>query len=222
MKKITILFLFVFSTLMSFSQIKPVQEINDEMSQGTNRGFKVLIPEGNKKEVIKAWEKLMKLYGGSTEKIKKTDDYKSTEVTMSSLTDHPVETYANFQETPEGVYVRAYVDMGAAYLNSEQHTEETEAFKKVIYTYANEVAKAAVQDQLDDEVKALEKLEKDMSKLKKEQENSEEAIKDAENTIEKNKKLLEENASAQTVKAKEVETQSAKKAKVEAELKKYQ
>ena len=71
MKKISITLSLSLLVLFSFGQIRPVEEINDAMSQGTNRGFKVLIPESNEKECIKAWSKLMKEYEAKTEKIKK-------------------------------------------------------------------------------------------------------------------------------------------------------
>ena len=63
-----ILFLFNFNL---YAQIGKVEEINATMSQGTNRGLKVLIPETSQKETIKTWSKLMKDYESKNEKIKK-------------------------------------------------------------------------------------------------------------------------------------------------------
>ena len=72
-KLITLALLITSSSL--FAQIKKVDEVNASMTQGTNRGFKVLIPETSEKEVIKAWSKLMKDYDSKSEKIKKEDEY---------------------------------------------------------------------------------------------------------------------------------------------------
>ncbi|MGB0850811.1 MAG: hypothetical protein ACPGTP_06160, partial [Bacteroidia bacterium] len=66
MKKLTTLLILTFTTLITFAQVSSIDEVNIAMSEGTNRGFKVLIPEATKKDAIKAWEKYMKSYSAKT------------------------------------------------------------------------------------------------------------------------------------------------------------
>ena len=76
-QNIFIIVIFIFSSFNLFAQIGKVEEINAKMSQGTNRGLKVLIPETTQKESIKAWSKLMKDYDSKNEKMKKHAEYLS-------------------------------------------------------------------------------------------------------------------------------------------------
>ena len=77
-QNIFIIAIYIFSSFNLFAQISKVEEINAKMSQGTNRGLKVLIPETTQKESIKAWSKLMKDYDSKNEKMKKHAEYLSS------------------------------------------------------------------------------------------------------------------------------------------------
>ena len=97
---ITAVFILIFN-LNLFAQIDKVKEVNARMSQGTNRGLKVLIPETSLKEAIKAWSKLMKDYESKNEKIKKETDYLSPDAKIPALGEHLINVYSQFQETTE-------------------------------------------------------------------------------------------------------------------------
>ena len=84
-QNIFIIVIFIFSSFNLFAQIGKVEEINAKMSQGTNRGLKVLIPETTQKESIKAWSKLMKDYDSKNEKMKKRTEYLSSNASIPSL-----------------------------------------------------------------------------------------------------------------------------------------
>ena len=216
---ITLSFLIIYSAL--FAQIKKVDEVNAAMTQGTNRGFKVLIPETSEKEVIKAWSKLMKDYDTKTEKIKREEEYLSPDASIPSLGEKPINVYAQFKETQEGTYVLAFFDLGGAYLNRDMHKEQTEAAVVLIRTFANKTAVASISSIVKTESKALEKLEKEQKGLEKDKENYEEDIKEAKETIAKREKDLKENAVAQEKKKKELAEQTAKAEKIKAKLKKF-
>ena len=221
MKNTIILLALVISTFTSFAQIKSVDEINDGMSEGINRGFKVLIPEASKKDVIKGWEKLMKSYGGTVDKVKKTEDYKGTDVTMPSVSEQAVTTYSLFQETPRGVYMKTSVNMGSSYLNSESYANEVPAYKTIVKAFATNTARAAVEEKLKEATKSLQKLEKELKTLEKGQENGEKTIKNAQETIAETQKYLEVNAPDQTSKSAEIDKQKQVTDAIEALLKRY-
>lgn len=204
-----------------FAQIKKVDEVNASMSQGTNRGFKVLIPETSEKEVIKAWSKLMKDYDAKTDKIKKEDDYLSPDASIPSLGERPINVYAQFQETPEGTYLTTFFDLGGAFLNRDMHKDQTEAAIELIKTFANNAAKESISEKVKEETKKLEKLEKEQKGLVKDKEDYEKDIKDAKETIEKREKSLKENTAAQEKKKKEIAEQTAIAEKIKAKMKKF-
>lgn len=215
----TLILLLASSSL--FAQIKKVDEVNASMTQGTNRGYKVLIPETSEKDVIKAWSKLMKDYDAKTDKIKKEDDYLSPDASIPALGERSINVYSQFQETPEGTYLTAFFDLGGAYMNSDMHAEQAEAAKKMIMTFANKTAKESIEEKVKDETKKLEKLEKEQKGLEKDKEGYEKDIKDAKETIEQRGKDIKENAKAQTEKLKEVAEQKAKAEAIKAKMKKF-
>lgn len=207
MKKIILtsaLFLMTFALL---AQVKPVQEVTDNMSEGKMPGFKVMIPEVTKKDALKAWEKLMKDYDAKTEKVKKQDDYRSLNANIPSVSDRPIVVYALFDEKPEGVFMYTYFDLGGAYLTSELHGEKATTAQNLIHKFATDAAKASIEEKVREETKKLEKLEKDQKGLEKDKEGYEKDIKDAKETIEKREKDIVSNTKAQEDKVKEIAEQ---------------
>src|SRR6056300_1505401 len=123
---ITAVFILIFN-LNLFAQIDKVKEVNARMSQGTNRGLKVLIPEASLKDAIKAWSKLMKDYESKNEKIKKETDYLSPDAKIPALGEHLINVYSQFQETTEGVYMIVFFDLGNSYINKDMHPKKVES-----------------------------------------------------------------------------------------------
>ena len=221
MKNIIFTFCFLILTSTLFAQIKKVDEVNASMSQGTNRGFKVLIPETSEKETIKAWSKLMKDYDAKTDKVKKEKDYLSPDASIPALGERPINVYAQFQETPEGTYLTTFFDLGGAYLNRDMHKEQTEAAQKMLKTFATNLAKSTIEAKVKEETKKLEKLEKEKKNLVKDKEGYEKNIKEAKESIQKNEKAIVENTEAQKNKAKEIAEQTEVSDKIKAKLKKF-
>jgi len=201
-----------------FGQIIQVEEINAPMTQGTNRGFKVLIPETTNKDATKAWGKLMKEYNSKTDKIKTAEDYLSPDASIPSLGEVLIDVYAQFQETPEGTYITAFFDLEGVYLNSDMHKEKTAAAIELLRLFATDVAKESITEKVKDETKKLDKLKREQKELIKDKEDYEKDIQEAKKTIEQREKSLKENASAQETNKKELAEQAAITAKIKAKL----
>ena len=221
MKKITIVFLTILISMSAFAQIGKVEEINGDMSKGKNRGLKVLIPEVTEKEAIKAWSKLMKSYDSKTSRVKKNDDYLSENAKIPSLSENEINVYSLFNETPEGVFMNVFIDLGGAYLNSDMHPEITKSAKDLIHSFATKIAREAVEAKLKEEEKKLDKLNKEQKNLANNKEGYEKDIKDAETTIEKRTKEIGQNIKDQETKQREIKDQKQEVEKVKAKVKKY-
>ncbi len=221
MRKFTYIFIAILMSVSSFAQIGKVEEINADMSKGKNRGLKVLIPDVTEKEAIKAWEKLMKGYGAKTVKVKKKDDYLTENAKIPSISENEVDVYTLFNETPEGVFMNVFIDLGGAYLNSDMHPEITKTAKDLIQTFATKVAREAVESKLKEEEKILDKLNKEQKNLEKDKEDYEKDIKDAEETIKKRTSAIKQNVKDQEAKTTEINDQKQKVEKVKAKVKKY-
>ena len=207
MKKIFLLTLVIFNYLVVTAQIGEVKEVNGDMSKGKNRGFKVLIPEVNEKQAIKSWERLMKEYDAKTDKVKKSDDYKSESAKIPSISEKEIDVYAVFNETPEGVFLNTYFDLGGAFLNSDMHSELAPVAMDFVKKFASDLAIETISEKLKNEEKEFDKLSKEQKSLEKDKEGYEEDIKKAKETIEERNKDLKENAEDQTKKKKELTEQ---------------
>ena len=203
MKHIQYIFTTAILFLISFNlyaQIGKIEEINATMSQGTNRGLKVLIPETSQKETIKTWSKLMKDYESKNEKIRKETDYLSPDAQIPSLGEQP---------------------MGSSYINSDMHPKQIDAAKKLITSFATRVAKASIQTVLNEETKKLEKLEKELKVLKRDKEKFENEIQNANETIVQREKDIKENTKNQAEKQDTITKQKSEVDKINTKLKKF-
>ena len=109
------IFTFLYLSVNAFAQIGEVKEINAAMSKGVQRGFQVLIPESNAKDAAKAWSSLMKEYDSKTSSVKKAEDYLSPTALIPSISANAINVYALFNETPEGVFLNAFFDLGSSF-----------------------------------------------------------------------------------------------------------
>lgn len=221
MKRITISLLTFFTCFSAFAQITAVKEVNVPMSQGAQNGFKILVPEADEKEVIRAWEKLMKEYGAKTSKVKKSDDYMSEGAVLPSIQDEAITVYAQFSETPEGIYVNTFFKSGTSFLSTDVSAPKVKAVRTLLKEFARSTAYDAVEARLKDEEKKLERLNKEQSGLEKDKAGYEKDIKEARDLIAEREKQLEQNSKDQETKQKEISEQNQKVSKEKGALQKY-
>jgi DNA gyrase/topoisomerase IV subunit A len=221
MKKTISLLSIMLFTLTLLAQVKKVEEITDKMSQGNKPGFKVLIPESTKKDAIRSWGKLMKEYDAKINKIKGQEEFQSLNATMPAVSDRPVVVYAQFTETPEGVYLYTYFDLGGAFLNSDMHPEQAAFVKGMLQRLATDVAKSTISNEVKQESKKLAKLEKELEGLEKAKASYEKDIRNANETITKRENDLAENAEDQAKKQKEIAEQKEAADAVKKKLNKF-
>ena len=220
MRSIVLLILATFS-FSTFSQVQSAKEVAVNMSKGKQQGWKILIPIADNKLVQKEWGKLMKAYDSKTSKVKKHDEYISETARIPSLSEREIIVYAQFDETPEGVYLIAFYDLGGAYLNSNMHKDLVKPLQDLMQKFATEVAIEAIEDKLSEEEKALKKLEDEQKRLKSDEESYEKDIKDCEARIDQRKSDLETNRTEQQKKETEVSEQQSKVEEVKALRKQF-
>jgi len=226
MKQFLLITAILFS-LQSFSQVN-VEEVNATMSQGVNRGFKVLIPETDLKTAQKAWAGYIKDQSGKLEKVKKSDDMVVRSIVLTSVYDRELDVYSIIKQSPEGIYLTAFYHNGSAYINSDMQPEAAEAAKRSLATFATNLAVEAINKQVAAEEKVLAKLEKEKAALVKTKTGYENDIAGAEDAIAKANDLikqrtadLEKNSGEQTDKDSQISEQQKSLEDVKAKLKKY-
>ncbi|MBO6517905.1 MAG: hypothetical protein JJ975_15285 [Bacteroidia bacterium] len=203
------------------AQVSTAGDVSVSMSQGVQQGFKILIPETNAKDAARSWEKLIKEYGAKTSKVPKSDDFISDQVVVPSIEDKAITIYANFNETPEGVYLNAFFKRGDTYLNSSNFPQKAIAARGLMRKFAIATALEAVNKKVDTESKSLDKLEREQKGLEKDKEGYEKDIKKAKEVIETREAALEKNDQEQIAKKREIAEQKKKLDAVKREASKY-
>ncbi len=221
MKKVCFSVLAILSFVYAQAQVSGATLVTMNMSQGNQKGFKILVPEANEKEVQKAWEKYLKGFDGKSSNIQKSDDIITERVLMPSISDTAIVLYSNFNETPQGVYLNVFVLADGRYISPSDNDKKSDKFSGILKTFATQLASEIVNERLEDAKKELDKLEKDQRNLEKDLSGYEKEIKRAKETIAANEKNIEQNSKDQEKKKSEIVEQKKAVNKVKEDLLKY-
>ncbi len=228
MKKIVLALTLVFSFSMTKAQSISVKESNEKFADGSHNALTVSVLYSTKDKVEKEWKSFIKQY--NPEKVSdKKGEYFADNAVFKLMGNNPVDVYWHVEELKGDKVIRlicAY-NLGGAYLNSNEHKEQFEVARKMMYDFAVKLSKEAVDEELKAATKLLEKSKEKQADLEKHNANlaehivdyndkikkAQEDIKKAEADIEKTKKDIE-------LKKKEVDEEQkaldAVKAKMEA------
>lgn len=196
----------------SFAQVKvDEKKVNID---GTKEGFYISIPYGTVKELEKELKDELKGWKGSystSGKIIKVDDCK-----LKEMGENTFDVFATIEENSDGgAFISVAVDLGGAYLNSNEHSAQAKIINTRLYKFGVNAAKNIVGEEVKVEEKLLKEKEKELKDLEKEQEKLEKEIADYQQKIEDNKKAIEESKKNQETKKGEIKTQSDKLKAVE-------
>jgi chromosome segregation ATPase len=107
-----------------------------------------------------------------------------------------------------------FVDMGGAFVNSEDHPNQSQVVKQFMDDYYFEVRKRVVSEELKEEERKQADLEKDLKKLKEKKEDYLNEIEKCKQKIAEAEKNIEKNAGDQVAKDKEIDAQKSAVKKV--------
>jgi hypothetical protein len=203
MKNFGILF-FTFFIFNFYSTAQNVVERKVSMSLGAQNSYSVDVEGGNKKILEDVFKKMVKEYGKLQENKKAREFFmiagKAGRINGSS----PVDIYAKFEEGKGMATTYFWVDLGGAFVNSQEHQKQSDGIKTFMKDYYIECRRVVVQEELEDEEKNLQKLEKELSKLMKKNEDYHEDIEKAKEKIKEAEKNIEQNVVEQENKTKEI------------------
>jgi hypothetical protein len=219
MKKITFLALSTFLSAISIAQEIKVRESKESFSSGSHNALVISIPVNDKARVEKEWKSLIKDYNPDHTN-EKGGEYFFDNATFKPVGNNTVDVYSMVKQAGDNVELMACYDLGGAYMNSSEHKDKYEFFKKLMYDFAVKTTKDALQDSWKAATKTLnhtldkqKDLEKDNKNLEQDIVNYNDKITKAKSDIETNKKEIE-------LKKKEAEEQKkvadALKAKLDA------
>jgi len=209
MKKL--IFTAVAALMMTITVVaQSVSEGKMSMSLGSQTGYTVDIDGADEKITENVFKKFMKDYG-KVKKNKKAGEYygEAMKLPMVAGSDE-VNLYVKFDERVDLTTVTAWVDLGGAFVNGDEHPKEAQGMESFLSELYVEVKKAAIEAEMKDAEKELKKMDKSLSKLEdknkgyhKDIEKAKEKIEQAEKNIEQNLKD-QEDARVMIAKQKEV------------------
>lgn len=158
------------------------------------------------KHVEEAWKSVMKPYG-KTKDNRKTDAIESLGAKVPMISRSALDVYMVITKGEGMARSAVFFDNGTAFISSESNADETQGVESFLSDFADAVQRLVVEDELKDEEKNLDGLDKDLGKLIKENEKLHEAIADYERKILEAEDNITTNLKDQDDKNFEIETQ---------------
>lgn len=206
MKK-SILFTFVFALAFLTGQAQMESYTKDvSMSLGTLPALVVDLNDIPSKKATEYWTSYTKEYG-KLKKNKKAGELYSEDVRIPLITPTEIDLFSKIEDLQNSSRVYMWVDLGGAFLSSDQDPAVFKNAKKFVDDFAVYAEKLHVEELLKTAEKDLKGLEKDYKGLGKDKESFEKNIEKAKETIAKMERNLEENAVSQENKLTEIEDQ---------------
>lgn len=193
MKNITLSLLLVFSSIQYAGA--QLYEKAAPMSVGNNNSLTLSLPHISVKDAEKVWQQYMdEFYNSKAKWNRKTKEWIISDADIVALgRGKSVDVYSTFDQQGDGVKINVWIDLDGEFLTSRDYPDRFTDAEKLMMRYALEVAKASVQQDIDDQEKELDRMETELRRLKssndryhKDIEKAQEAIRKAEDDIVKN------------------------------------
>lgn len=131
-----------------------VTSITEYMSRGQNPGLKVLMSRADIKQVKSNWSKYLKVFKGKSKG--KEEELFTDNATIVKMSDNVVDIYSRIEQTADGVSLKAFFDLGGAFLSKENHADKFAVGQGILHDFAaNQVLKALQPKLLEEEDKLL-------------------------------------------------------------------
>ena len=221
MTKNTILSLALLTMSYGFAQDMTPKEVKKYMSQGSQSGIEISIPEATTDDVEDAIKEVTKKYKGKKRSLKKTDEYLLDDCTIESISTNTIDLYNFIEKTSTGCKYTAYFDLGGAYLDSTYNAEKYNYAAMIVKEIAMKAHEINYEDIIKDENKALDKLADKKDKAIKDNERAAKEIQEAKDSITKNEALIEDNKKLIEVTTEDIGAQQKKIGELEIKKKIY-
>lgn len=211
--------------LSSFAQIK-IKEESRPMSKGSFNALVIELPDVDRKDVEKAWQKHIKSYKGKGKYDRKSDEHVSDDCVIKDMSDNTVDVHAKvIEKGDDGVELVVWFNLGVSFLSSKDYSDRYPVAVEILNEFAVDVIIDLIEDELKEQEKILDNHEddmKDLVKAKKKSENNiedhKEDIKKAEEGIKEEEQNIKENIENQAKKKTEIDKQAQVVKEVEQRL----
>ena len=211
--KLRLLILLISTFAFNHVQGQEIREHTKTMSMGSHNGFFIEFENAEKKNVEKLWKDYLKDY---SKKVKKKKDEYYTEEGRIPLVNGSAQLtlYSTLEEGRDMTTLYAWIDLGGAFMNSEDHTTQVEGFSQFMEDFYYIVRKDVMERVLKDEEDILKDLNKDLDKLVDKNEDYHKDIVEAQKKIMEAEEKIHKNLVEQEEKKAEIEKQISKIEKI--------
>lgn len=185
-----------------------VNEIYGYMSKGQNTGFEIPLQEAKPDDAINSFKKFISKYKGKfVSPSKKSPEGFIDNAMIKEVSANTVDMYFTSQATEYGSKLVVFVDLGGAFLGSQNQATGFGAMQNILKEFARQQAVTVSEEQVKVEEKALKVLEGDLKKLNDEKVDYTKDIEKAKALIAQREQDLVNNAANQETKNKQIEIQ---------------
>src|ERR1051325_22628 len=205
MKKIVTLALML-CTAAGFAQKVKVSESKENIGGGNNNAMVVTIYEVSADDILKEVKSLMK---DNDFKVSSKDDGLFGDHGMiKKIGNNTIDMYAKVKKIKDGEnQLIVAFDLGGAFMNSSQHSDQYKVAKEMIENLAVKMQKDAIEEQLSIATKLLNKLNDQQKDLEGKNKDLNDDIKNYQEKIKKAQDDLKQNGEDQAKKKSEIEAQ---------------
>jgi predicted nucleic acid-binding Zn-ribbon protein len=189
---------FVLSGAASAQDSLYVTQVQKQMSLGMQNGFSVDIPQARVKDVVNSWKKYIRRGETKASVDSNDDEYQIRGTIITNISAQPMNVYAQVKEVEKGANITAYfTEDDTNYVSTASNAEKTIAAEHLMKDFARMQYRLAVENEVNENTRNLEKLETEKENLENEVERSRNNIKEYERKIARAKTDIESNGSEQ-------------------------
>ncbi len=188
--------LWIASLILGSSTILHGQAIDEEMksmSLGSHNAIVLSIPDYDSKFANNVWRDYIKSFKGKTKKVKRSKEYFTDDARIMGVSTNTVDMYWIINSAGNGSTLTLWTDLGGAFLNSEEHSNEYEGMAVMLLGFEKQLNVENIKVELKAEESELKELEKKLARLEKLNDKYHKEIEDWKRKIIENEEMIEIN-----------------------------
>jgi len=182
--------------ILGSSTILHGQAIDEEMksmSLGSHNAIVLSIPDYDSKFANDVWRDYIKSFKGKTKKVKRSKEYFTDDARIMGVSTNTVDMYWIINSAGNGSTLTLWTDLGGAFLNSEEHSNEYEGMAVMLLGFEKQLNVENIKVELKAEESELKELEKKLARLEKLNDKYHKEIEDWKRKIIENEEMIEIN-----------------------------
>jgi hypothetical protein len=182
--------------ILGSSTILHGQAIDQEMksmSLGLHNAIVLSIPDYDSKFANNVWRDYIKSFKGKTKKVKRSKEYFTDDARIMGVSTNTVDMYWIINSAGNGSTLTLWTDLGGAFLNSEEHSNEYEGMAVMLLGFEKQLNVENIKVELKAEESELKELEKKLARLEKLNDKYHKEIEDWKRKIIENEEKIEIN-----------------------------